>query len=177
MVAQIPKNTAANEGWQQKTIQMRHSRCFLERIRTNRKLRNTIRNTVARKRQWGCRSEKTNKHVFDLPPVSCICHFCGGQMLLVRPCWEAQLPPPHFPIRKENKRIRSLKLTYPLKIDSGKGDSSWKPSFLGAIYVSFRECKIQKYDSKSYQPRFWHRLSWWRLTFTNWITAGGRDGF
>ena len=32
--------------------------------------------------------------------------------------------------------LPSLKLTYPLKIDPGKGDSYWKPSFLGAMLVS-----------------------------------------
>ncbi len=32
--------------------------------------------------------------------------------------------------------VHSLKLTYPLKIDPGKGDSDWKPSFLGAMLVS-----------------------------------------
>ena len=31
--------------------------------------------------------------------------------------------------------IPSRKLTYPLKIDRWKGDSYWKPSFLGAMLV------------------------------------------
>ena len=98
--------------------------------------------------------------------------FCGGQMLLVRPCWEAQLPP-HFPIRKENKRIRSLKLTYPLKIDS------WKRRFqFGNIifrgYVSFRECTIQKVRFQKLPAPFLasprlvkvnlhqHEICWWK---------------
>jgi len=34
--------------------------------------------------------------------------------------------------------IPSLKVTYPLKIEPGKGDSYWKASFLGAMLVSGR---------------------------------------
>ena len=74
----------------------------------------------------------------------------------------------------QQRMIHSLKLTWHLKITPGKGDSYWKPSFLGAMLV-LGNVRFGCFNVTTLEVKFHHGfVGWWATSFTHffWVVRG-----